>query len=70
MANLPTIDEAYTNLKNQLQALYADKSVLEDKILELRANVAGFQAAARLQAQLDALPTEEDNGSNDTDSTE
>ena len=49
---LCSIDDIRQNLKAQLQALYADKSIIEDKIFELKSQLTGFETCLSLQAQI------------------
>ena len=46
---LPTAEQVLDNLKSQLQSLYADKSIIEDKIFELKAQADGFASAVKLE---------------------
>ena len=52
MAETPTIEQVQENLKSQLRGLYADKSIIEDRIFELKAQVSGFETCLALQTEI------------------
>ena len=51
---IDTTEQVLVNLKQQLQGLYADKSIVEDKIFELRSVVQGFTLAVEVQSNTEA----------------
>ena len=59
---LPTPAQVLENLKAQLQALYADKSLIEDKIFEVKAQAEGFASAVKLFSDLDVQQDEREAG--------